>query len=55
MEAYAELEEAMKMAAAGRTSGIVCVRCQHCHFANQFPAFEEVNVFIWDERGEPVQ
>jgi DNA-directed RNA polymerase subunit RPC12/RpoP len=49
------LEEAMKEATSDRTPGVLCATCPHRRFVNQFSEFEEIDVFICDECGEPVQ
>ena len=54
MEAHEVVETEMKKVTADRTSGIVCVKFPHCRFDNQFPEFDDVDVFICDECGEPV-
>ncbi len=55
MEVHEKLEEAMKKATGDRASGIVCATCPHRRFVNQFSEFEEIDVFICDECGEPAQ
>ena len=44
-----------KTALADRSSGILTVTCPHCEFRNEFPGWDEMDIFICDQCGDPVQ
>lgn len=54
MGIHEKLEAEMKKANADRPSGILRVTSPHCQFVNWVPEFAEIDVFICDECGEPV-
>jgi uncharacterized protein (DUF983 family) len=48
-------DDESKNTLADRSSGILRVKCPHCGTLNEFPGFNQVDVFICSRCGEPVE